>query len=148
PLYEGLVDLQSADREGAQMRQRRITRSEIVELDLDAPRVEEVQRLAYDVGAFTEKHRFRDLDREVAVLEAHLVKPHQNALRQLAVGEVALANVQRHRHGIEAGAPPRGDIGRYRMQHATTETARQRAIGERRREDRRDDARADLTPDA
>ena len=45
------------------MRQRGVSRSKIVEFHLDARRVEEIQRLAHNVGAFAEKHQFRDLDR-------------------------------------------------------------------------------------
>ena len=81
---ECLVDLDRAERERAQHRQRRVTRAEVVEIDVDPGRADRSQ-IGDDPGEVDDGRTFGDLDADQLWGQAVVVNRGED-VRQAGVG--------------------------------------------------------------
>src|SRR5207342_1646848 len=99
---ERLVDLQRIEREMVQMREVRVTGAEVIQRDLDAVAVAEIDDAGdHDV---IERLAFGDLDFETAARQAGGIDARDDALDQTRMPELTRGNVDGdERLGIGAG---------------------------------------------
>jgi hypothetical protein len=92
---ERLVDLQRVDREAAQVAQRRVTRTEVVEREPDAEVLEQLDLAGRLVGVLGEQ-RLGDLEGEQRRVEGRLVQRIGHVADEIRVLELAHRDVHAH----------------------------------------------------
>ena len=85
--HEGLIDLQSVERERAQVGQGRIAGAEIVERDADAAAFETMQYFAHR-GVFDQRNGFRDFEFEPFGRQTAVGKHTFNFLNETVAAEL------------------------------------------------------------
>ncbi len=117
------VELDDLNRQCVQIGQRVVSRTEIVQGDLDAKRIEPVD-LRGRVGDIDDRHRLRDLDDQLArrhsmpcqrrlhlpleVVAAEPCRADVHVEDEVQAGRLDLAARQIQHHGVELGTQPGG----------------------------------------
>ncbi len=119
--HEGLVDLQLIERQLLQVRQRRVTRAEVVEGKAHAPCLQGTH-LGDDVLDIVEQHALGELQLEIARVRAASGENGQHLVDEVRLPKLPGTDVDRNRETL----PPRPGgpqcrLGAGGLQHPQTE---------------------------
>src|SRR5581483_5809052 len=104
---EAAVDLELVEREAAEVRERRVAGTEVVDREPDAERLERAERLTGRVDV-VEEHALGDLEAQGVRRERMPLEQRGDVVAEVGAEELAGRQVDRHAEGHPGDAGGRG----------------------------------------